>query len=61
MENTRRRGAKIEFQSRDSLRNSRCLDASVAIERIETACERRLVRFRAGKAWRSVWVNRNQP
>ncbi len=50
MENTRRRGAKIEFQSRDSLRNSRCLDASVAIERIETACERRLVRFRAGKA-----------
>ena len=50
MENTRRRGAKIEFQNHDSLRNSRCLDASVAVERIETASERRLVRFRAGKA-----------
>ncbi len=50
MENTRWRGAKIEFQSHDSLRNSRCLGAFVAIERIETASERRLIRFRAGKA-----------
>ena len=50
MENTRRRGAIIEFQSHDSLRNSRCLGAFAAIERIETASERRLVRFRAGKA-----------
>ncbi len=50
MENTRRRGAKIEFQIQGLLRNSRCLGAFVAIERIETASERRLIRFRAGKA-----------
>jgi hypothetical protein len=50
MENTLRHGAKIEFQSHDSRRNSRCLGASVAVERIETASERRLARFRAGKA-----------
>ncbi len=50
MENTRRRGAKIEFQSHDSRRTSRCLDASVAVERIDTASKRRLIRFRAGKA-----------
>ncbi len=50
MENTQRHGAKIEFQSHDSLRNSRCLGAFAALERIETASERRLVRFRAGKA-----------
>jgi hypothetical protein len=50
MENTLRRGAKIEFQSHDSLRNTRCLGVFVAIERIETASERRLIRFRAGKA-----------
>ena len=50
MENTRRRGATIEFQSHGSRRTSRCLDASVAVERIETASERQLVRFRAGKA-----------
>ena len=49
MENTRQRGAKIEFQSHDSLRNSRCLGAFAAIERIETASERRLIRFRADK------------
>ena len=50
MENTRRRGAKIEFQSQGLLQNSRCLGASVAVERIEAASERRLARFRAGKA-----------
>ena len=50
MENTRWRGAKIDFQSHDSLRNSRCLGAFVPIERIETASERQLVRFRACNA-----------
>ncbi len=50
MENTLRRGAKIELPSHDSLRNSRCLGVFVAIERIETASERRLIRFRASKA-----------
>ena len=50
MENTRQRGAKIEFQSRGPRRTSRCLDAAVAVERIETASDRQLVRFRAGKA-----------
>ncbi len=50
MENTRQRGAKIEFQSRGLRRTSRCLDATVAVERIETASDRQLVHFRAGKA-----------
>ncbi len=50
MENTRQRGATIEFQSHGSRRTSRCLDAAVAVERIETASDRQLVRFRAGKA-----------
>jgi hypothetical protein len=50
MENTQRRGAKIEFLSHSLLRISRCLDAFVAVVWIETAPGRRLIRFRAGKA-----------
>ncbi|MHA1569356.1 MAG: hypothetical protein ACTSXZ_07790 [Alphaproteobacteria bacterium] len=50
MKNARRHGAKTEFQSHGSLRISLCLGAFVAVERIETAPERRLIRFRAGKA-----------
>ena len=49
MKNTRRRGAKIEFQIHGLLRIPRCLGAFVAVERIETAPERRLIRFRASK------------
>jgi len=49
MENTLWRGAKIEFQIHGLLRIPRCLGAFVAVERIETAPERRLIRFRASK------------
>jgi len=49
MKYTRRRGAKNKFQSHSSLRISRCLGAIMAAVRIETAAERRLACFRAGK------------
>ena len=50
VDGTGRRGAKIDFQRHGPLWFFRWLGASVAVERIETDPERRLVRFRTGKA-----------
>ena len=49
MERARCRGANFDFQSRGPLRFSRCLGASVAAERIETAPKRRSVFVRHSK------------
>ena len=50
MEGTRRRGATHDVPSHGPLRFSRCLGASVAVERIiEDAPARRLLRLRGGQ------------
>ena len=49
MEGTRRRGATHDVPSHGPLRFSRCLGASVAVEGIQDAPARRLLRVRGGQ------------